>query len=175
MIVTYIDYFEDIAVSHRDIRHVKGVDPGAGKKRFATFTTEDVITRQLRTKVGWPALLLELYEWQLAGSNMYDAKTNYAGAFSVLDIVNASKMDDELRAYTITENIIQDIIQKMWSDHYGPNKDHCTSPFQYLNLESNCVPIGPVFDNQFGWRYEFSFRPKLSRNLTQAPAAGVFI
>ena len=174
----YIGYFRSMAVSHYQIGHVASSETGdslPAKMRFATYNAADVISKRMRTKVGFPALLAEVYEWDTKGSTVYDVKSNFIGGFMILDHARANDYADEQRALSTAEKIANEIIWKLWQDHYGPNKDRCQTPFQYLDMNLNAMAVGPVFDNEFGWRVEFSFRPKSSIDIKQPIPDGIFL
>lgn len=174
----YINYFRNIAVSHHKIRHQVQSETGdsrPGAMRFASYNAADVLSKRMRTKVGFPALLAEVYEWDTKGSTVYDVRNNFIGGFMVLDHAKQNDPADEQRALATTEIIIHQIIWRLWQDHYGPDKDRCQTPFQHLNMDINAMAVGPVFDNEFGWRIEFSFRPKLPIDFQQPIPEGIFL
>lgn len=164
----YIDYFRNLAVTHSAIMHVASAETGDSLpqyQKFATYNATDVIMKRLRTKIGFPALLAEIYEVNTKSQNAYDVKGDYLGAFMVVDHAIPNNNADELAKLASTEIIVWQIINQMWQDHYGPNKTRCTSPFAGIDLNLNIVAVGPVFDNEFGWRCEFGFKPKLPFNI----------
>ncbi len=174
----YISYFRNIAVSHYLIGHVpisETGDSAPGTMRFATYNAADVISKRLRTKVGFPALLAEVYDWDTKGSTVYDVKNNFTGGFMILDHAKSNDYADEQRALSTTETIMHQITWKMWQDHYGAGKDRCQTPFQNLEMNFDVMAVGPVFDNEFGWRVEFTFRPKLPIDFKQPIPEGIFL
>ena len=174
----YINYFRNIAVQHYRIGHQVAGETGdsrPGKMRFASYNAADVISKSLRTKVGFPALLTEVYDWDTKGSTVYDVKNNFIGGFMVLDHANAKDYADEQRALNTTEGIMHEILWRIWQDHYGPDKDRCQTPFQHLDMNLSVIAVGPVFDNEFGWRVEFSFRPKLPIDFKKPIPTGIFL
>jgi len=174
----YQQYFRTMAVQHKFLQHdpnSETKDSDIGKKHFARWSADEVLTG-LRTKLGWPALLLELYEVIYSEQNKYDIKGNYHGAFSVLDKAKSTDYTSEIAAFAKAEQIVMDILQKIWQDHYGPDADACQTPFfsfDFNNLQ--IMPVGPLYDNNFGWRVEFKFVPQTVFDVTQPPAAGTFI
>ena len=175
----YTEYFENLAAAHKDIRHTKGahkMDAGIGENRFATYNADDVISKTFRTKIGFPALMAEMFEFNFNGSSVYDPKMMHRGAFSVICKANHRDLYSEQEALDQAEAILWDCIQQLYADHYGPNKDRCLTPFQFVDVQNaQAMPFGPIWDFNFGWRFEFSFRPKLTRKLTDAPPTGTFI
>lgn len=175
----YIGYFRNLAVTHSAIQHNPASESGDGPRgsmRFASYNASDVITKRLRTKVGFPALLTEIFEVDTAGSSVLDVKAGYIGALMVLDHAKSNDYADEIAKLASTELIIWQLINQMWQDHYGPDKSRCTSPFASISFNKlNVVAVGPLFDNEFGWRCEFQFQPKLPFDLKKPVLAGVFV
>lgn len=175
----YIDYFRQLAISHKDIRHSESSetqDAPPDSFRFATYNASDVVMKRLRTKVGFPALLAEIFEVDIQSNTALAPRGAYIGGFMILDHAKANNYPDELRALASTEIIAWQILQRIWNDHFGPNKSRCTRPFADIDFNRiNIVAVGPVFDNEFGWRVEFGFKPKTPLNLTDPVADGVFL
>lgn len=180
----YTDYFRQLAIHHADIQHNPAGESGdapVGSMHF-TFWSADV-TRvlageslmYLRSKVSFPALLLEFYEVNASAEIEYDVRTEYSGAFSVAVSALPENFVSEIAALQKAENIMTDLIQQIWDDHYGQGKDRCTSPFEYFNLNLNIVPFGPILEQQFGYRCEFTFKFIKDKKFSQPPAAGRFI
>ncbi|MFC4261908.1 hypothetical protein ACFOWM_03395 [Ferruginibacter yonginensis] len=174
----YTDYFRQMAVKHKDLRHDPASETGdapIGSKHFGRFGSEEVITG-LKSKVDWPALLVEMYEWKSKSEQAYSVVGDYAGGFSVYATANPENLNEVQEAFTFTESIMQDVLAKIWQDHYGPDKDMCNSPFKLFDFNSlEVMPVGPVFDRQFGWRCTFSFIFNNLKKITTAPEPGTFI
>lgn len=177
-VAAYINYFRGLAITHKDIQHNPASETGSaapGAKKFTRWGVDEVVTG-LRTQLGWPALLLELYEVQTTGQNYYDIKGNYTGAFTVLDAAKVNNYASEVAAFVKTETIYRDLLKKIWQDHFGADADFCDKVFSDFSFEKlNITPVGPLFNNQFGWRIEFSFRPALSFDVNSPIPAGTFI
>lgn len=179
LISDYTAYFETLARQHSLIGHkpasITG-DSEAGEQRFAIYNAEDVLASKFRTKLGYPALLVEMYEVQFAADQVYDPKMQYRGAFSIICHGSPKERNTEAIQLSKAEGILWDIIQRLYSDHYGPNATACNSPFRIVDvMNAQLMPFGPIWDWDFGWRCEFGFRPKATRKLTELPADGVFI
>jgi hypothetical protein len=68
------------------------------------------------------------------------------------------------------------MVQKIYADHYTPGADRCPTPFKSITVTPAAgMAFGPVWDYCFGWRFEFSFVPKMERSLTTPPTEGTFI
>lgn len=167
-ILSYQDYFRKLAIAHKDIQH----NP-AGEKRFARWSTDEIVTG-LRTAVSFPALLLENYEVITKENNKYDIKGTHSGAFTILEHAQPGDYASEAAAFDKSERILYEVLQQIWQDHYGTDKDRCGTPFQHFFFDLNIISVGPLFNNEFGWRVEFTFMPRLQVKLTEAPAPGTF-
>lgn len=171
----YIDYFRQLAVHHHLLQHDPAAENGDGTSHFARWSADEVVNG-LRTKFGFPALLLEMYEITTQAEIAYDIKGDYHGAFTVVDEAMASNTTDEVLKLASTETIMFDFLKQIWQDHYGANIDRATTPFQYFHFDKvQIMPVGPLFDNVFGWRVEFSFDLRQKQNITTPPADGTFI
>jgi hypothetical protein len=177
-ISTYIDYWRQLAITHHLINHDDGSENNDGNvaaKRFCKFGADEVLTG-LRTKISTPALLLELYEVQTQGQNFFDIKMPVKGAFMVLKKAAVKNNTEEEEAYQITEEIVYDLLKQTWQQHYGSSAAECTRPFSQFDFNNLTIePVGPVFDNLFGWRVEFGFKFQRNIDLTAAPAIGTFL
>lgn len=175
----YISYFRDKAAKHAAIQHNPAAETGDAppdSMRFASYNAMEVISKRLRTKVGYPALLTEIFEVDTTGTSVLDVKGTYTGSILVIDHAKANDYGDEIAKLASTEQIIWQILVQMYQDHYGPDKDRCTSPFASIDFNKlNLVAAGPLFDNEFGWRAEFQFRPKLPFDFKKPLPAGVFL
>ncbi len=174
----YTNYFRQLAVRHNKLLHNPASetgDVGIGEKHFARFGAEEVI-EGLRTKVSWPALMIEMFETKTAAESVWSVRGNHFGAFSVLASAGLENMNQQEEAYNLTEEIMYDVLAQIWQDHYGSTADECNTPFQNFDFGSLIItPVGPLFDKQFGWRCEFGFDKNGIKEITQAPSAGVFI
>ncbi len=173
----YVDYFRQLAVSHKDLLHDPLTEEGKGEmenKRFAIFGNEEVI-KGLRTEIKFPALIIELYDTQASYENIYDIRKKTSGAFMVIDNAIEDNFLDELRAYATAEGIINDILKKIWQDHYGVDKDRCQTPFQDFYFDYEITPTGKLFQNEYGYYVQFNFKLKNNISISEAPANGTFI
>lgn len=172
----YIDYFRNLAVSHNGLNHNPASETGDAKSEqchFARFSAEEVI-QGLRSNVSFPALMVEMFEITNTAQTVYDVKSNYNGAFSVFASAKVDDINVQAEAYACTFKIMDDLLRKIWQDHYGVGKDRCHTPFSDFYFNTNITPVGPVFDKEYGWRCEFSFKPKNSVPYTTPPEDGVF-
>ncbi len=178
-ITTYINYFRNLAASNAAINHDPASetnDSAPGKKKFARWSAEEVITG-LRTKLGWPALLIELYDTDLTAATVYDIKQRPKGAFTVLQHAGLNVFAEEEAAYDLCEEIVYDLLKQIWQHHHGASAEGCATPFKKFDFNAiNIVPVGPLFDGcKIGYRVEFDFELHQTLNITVAPAPGKFV
>lgn len=176
-VTTYINYFRRLAVTHRSLQH----DPASetestlfGVQRFTKISAEQVL-KGLRSKIGFPCLTLELYETDTDSAIVYDVKQKSRGAFMVLDHPASDSHADQEKCYRNAERIIYQLLKKIWQDHYGQSVDGCNAPFREFDFDKiSITPVGPVFNNEHGWRVEFDFEFQNNIDIAQAPEAGIF-
>ncbi len=177
---SYINYFRQLAIRHKDIRHNVESETGngdIGTKHFARWSAEEVVTG-LRSSISFTpsALLLELYEVITKSESPYDIKGDYKGAFTVLAHAAPENVSAEIEAFELTESICYDLLAEIWQDHYGPNTQRDSTPFKYFDFANlSILPTSKLFDNEFGYRVEFGFEFRQTRNITTPPAEGTFI
>ncbi len=174
-VTDYSNYFRTLAVVDEDLQHNPDAEDGtadAMEKRFTRWTADEAVTG-LRNRVGWPALLLEGYEIVSRAQVPYDVKGFYTGAFTILAHATPNDFNSELEAFATAERIYQNILKMIFQDHYGKNKDRCTTPFAEFSFDNlQIIPVGPLFENEFGWRVEFKFKPKYLLQITEPPSYG---
>lgn len=177
-IETFTDYFRQLAIRHKDIRHDPATEDGGGEiggRRFSYWSAANVISG-MRAQLGFPALMLELYETELDASNMANIKQLPKAAITVLAHAEGSGMKPEESAYTVAETIMISIIQQIYQDHHGPDAGPCSKPFARIEFDkAPIMPTGKVLTNEYGWRFEFSFEFARTFDLTKPPIAGTFI
>ena len=175
---TYIDYFRQMAVKHKDLQHDPASETGdsvPGAKRFARWNADEIISG-LRSKVAFPALLIELYENDLQSSSVYDIKQRPRGAFTILEHVRPDDFTDEERAFAVTEEMVYDVLKQIWQHHYNSEADRCQTPFKQFHFDKLTItPVGPLFDNEFGYRVEFDFELQQTFKINEAPEEGTFL
>lgn len=178
-LLAYTNYFRSLAVSHVDLQH----DPvsetgkaGSHKKAFIVFGNEEIING-IRTELKPNVLGVELYETQLRGEAVYDIKQKPSGALMVISHANdVTNFIDVINAYAKAEEILYQLLQKIWHDHYGPSNDRCLTPLcQFYFNTSEILPTGLVFDSYYGWHIQFTFEFQKNNLITKSPAEGVFV
>ena len=122
------------------------------------------------------ALLLELYEVVTKSESPYDIKGDFKGAFTVLAHAEPEDIASEIAAFQLTESICYDLLAKIWQDHYADNAIRESTPFKYFDFANLIItPTSRLFDNEFGFRVEFGFEFRQTRNISTPPVAGTFI
>lgn len=178
MVNEYINYFRSLAISHKDIQHDPNSDTGdmpTGEKHFTRISVEEVLTG-LQDAVHFPLLSIELYEVRTKAEAIMDIKTLTSGAFMVIDDPVSALFADMQNCYAKSEQIVYDLLKKIWQDHYGPSRDMCTRPFRFFDFDKLAItPVGPVFSGQHGYRVEFNFQLQNTYDITRAPEAGTFL
>ncbi len=175
---SYINYFRQLAVKHKDLVHDIASESGNGAPGSCSFSRWNAtdLVKGLRTSVANTCLLLEMYEETLKAEHAHNIQGDYMGAFSVVSEAKQNDALDEERAYAATETIMKQLLNKMWHDHFGKGKNLCTSPFKFLELNrAERVPIGPVLTNAYGWRFQFSFTLSNNHNITQDLPDNIFL
>jgi len=172
LLSNYNNYFRALAVRHALLQHNPASENGdgpPGSKHFSRFSADEVILGR-RSAFASPALLLEPYEINTQGTN--ESPTgNFSGAFSVLASAAVEKMNEVEAAYDLAGSIMQDILAQMYQDEAA---GACSFIFESVDFTSlPIMPIGPLFEKEFGWRCEFSF--KQGFNITTPPAPGKFL
>lgn len=174
----YINYFRQIAVKHSVLQHDPSTETGdgdPGRKRFTRWSADEAL-QGLRTKLSFPALLLELYETETQSEVVYEVRQKPRGAITVLQTALPENTTSEIEAFVTAETIMYQVLQKIWADHYGQAVNRCNTPFKDFSFKiPNITPVGPLFDNQFGYRLEFDFTFHDTVDIAQAPAPGVFL
>jgi hypothetical protein len=177
---SYIDYFRQLAVHHKDIQHSVESETGdgaIGSKHFARWSAEEVVTG-LRSSISFTpsALLLELYEVVTQSESPFDIKGQYKGAFTVLAHAALENIAAEIDAFELTESICYDLLAQIWQDHYGEDAQRDSTPFSYFDFSNlSIIPVSKLFDNEFGYRIEFGFEFRQTKNISTPPIEGTFI
>lgn len=159
---SYTDYFRQKAIADPDLQHNPlGEDGDApiGSMHFNTWSVDDIVTG-INSQLGFPALLVEMYETSLQENGKYDIRGIRHGAFTILATSMVPQgQKARIAAYSLTESIMTRILNSMWDDHFGESADRCTAQFEDLDFNNiQLMPVGPVGNDNFGWRCEFTFK-----------------
>jgi hypothetical protein len=178
-VLDYVNYFRQIAVQHKDIRHNTTSEDGdapIGSKKFMRTSVSEVLS-SLPRDAGFPLMCLELYDNNLKSPNQVAIIGNYRGAFMVLEQVGNGKFSEQEQAYAKCESIVHEVLQKIWADHYGPSKTRCTTPFEEVDFNNiEIIFVSGVFNGtEYGVRCEFSFNFHQTNQIARVPTEGTFI
>lgn len=176
-VTEYIDYFRQMAVSHKDLLHDPSSETGdgpAGSMHFMKISEQEVLSA-LNTAVGSPFMTIELYQTD-GGGESQNPKLKPSGAFMIMDTPADGSFPAQEACYEKTERIMFDILKKIWQDHFAPGIDECQAPFKDFDFSKlSITPEGPAFSNQYGYRVIFEFELQNTIDLTEPPAAGAFL
>lgn len=173
----YINYFRSLAVSHNEIAHNPASEIGMAppsQKKFATWSVDEVIGG-LRSEMGFPALLLQIYETELSANSELNINNSTTGAFTiVMDAING-EIGSEHSAYALCEKIMYELLQQIHQDHYSEANRNCSSPFKEFYFDKiDITPTGKIFTSHFGYHCEFSFSFRTKLKIGQPVADGLF-
>lgn len=176
---TYISYFKNLAVKHKDLRHNPASEDGdvaAGEKAFTNWSIEEAVSG-LRTKISNRCLLLELFEELLTSEQLYDIRGNYSGAFTIVFKTPSKKFSDEVSCFSKSYIVLKEILKKIWVDHYKPGVVFCGKPFKDFDFNGLKIqPVSNILDGTFfGYRCEFSFSFSENENIASDLEDGIFL
>jgi hypothetical protein len=151
-----VSYFERLAREHTEIRH------SATEKHFYRFELEELLVGMI-TKIKYPALVLEGYDfmYQDSGSDNVSKKRN--GAFMLLTHVS-DPLDFNGIALAIDrlERIGEDILIKMRAD----KASRAVPVLRGFNIyESDGLMLRVSQTGQYGLRFSFSLSSAVDTNV----------
>lgn len=154
----YIDYFEDLAIRHKQIRHTLN-----GEKRFTAISMEDLINNINHNVVFRPqdgaadygVMLLEDISGVFRGRDVRNMNDEPDGAFTIMKHCPQEDFARERAIYKECKIIATSILGTMTNDY----ETNANTIMRYLEPERGVryMKVGPVYDNCFGIRCEFSF------------------
>jgi hypothetical protein len=146
----YTRYFRNLAQKHKQIRH------SSDNQRFFRATLEEALSAISNRKIKYPAMMLLPLQIRSQGETDNEYEKIYGG-FMILDALRNVNDFDRIEAIlNETRVIAEDVMQKIYHDI-----DECNTPasqklFQEFNRnEITKKEWGPVWDNAYGWSYEF--------------------
>jgi hypothetical protein len=177
-VLSYTGYFRQHAVSHYLLQHNPATETGngpAGGMRFCRFTPDEIVNG-LQSAVSFPALLLQLFDTQLTAETHYDIKNRPRAGFMILQHADSDYAADQEAAYNTAHNIAEQILHKIWQDHYGPGANKCTTPFLSVNFSTvTIIPTGRLFTREYGYMVEFDFEFAQNPAFNQPIQNGIFL
>lgn len=155
------EYFEDMAIHNKAIAHTPE------SRRFARLNIEEVLSgmRGDLDLSNW-CLILEMYEGRLSENNSDNIMDNQASAFMVIKSVTQGDFSQERLTLKDAKIIAFQFLKKIRKDaRVFPKTEANRYNGLVKNFDINTVgynKVGPVFDNCFGFRIEFSFSESIS-------------
>ena len=157
--IEYVSFFENIARSHKNLRHE---EPGAAyptgkRKSFFRSNKEGEDVQAGMEQVDYPSLNLLPYHGRLQTRDMLHIEDSMTGGFDiryhVADINDYAAIEDARDdCKTIAFSILAEM-QRLWEE------DGSCGPFTDLDLNNSTYDfIGPLNNSEFGIRIQFSFR-----------------
>lgn len=175
---TYTNYFRQLAISHKDLKHDPAGETGdcePGSMHFTKFSVEQVLGKLENSKIGSRLLALELFDNTTESETVNDIRMRPKGSFMILDVPEDKTLAAELACYDKCEAITIDILKQIWQQHYGQGAYGCSTPFKEFDFNKiDITPVGPVFLDKYGYRVVFDFEFQQTIDLTEAPAEGTF-
>lgn len=152
-ITEYEAYFKDMAVKHADIIH-----DDESNKHFYLADISEILT-ELRSGFSDYVVIVESYEGYGSDNRSSFLSKEKTGAFMLLKNVSSrSKVNmDKNAALTWTEEVGWQFIAKMYNDSITIG--HTFYGLFDLNTV-NFQKVGPLYDDYYGWRFEFSWTDK---------------
>ncbi|HPS40061.1 MAG TPA: hypothetical protein PL124_11645 [Candidatus Cloacimonadota bacterium] len=154
-----VDYFERIAEEHVSIKH------SATQKHFFRFELDEVLAG-LTSKLNYPALILEAYDFDFADSRSDNIIKQRNGAFILIDKV--SDTGDFAKIHEVwdeMEEIGDDILIRM-------RRDKALRIEPVLRDFDIAMSSGVPFDvrayGQYGMRFTFSLRCPVNNEVDTA-------
>lgn len=182
----YVDYFRQLAIRHKDIRHNPDSEDGDAKdangkvlkcaKKFMRISAQEVLAA-LPSDAGFPLMPLELYDNTTRSETQIDVTGQYRGAFMVLKTAGINNFSEQQSAFADCERIVHEILQQIWTHHYGPQTKRCETPFSYFDFNNlEILFVSGIFSgNVFGVRVEFGFQFNQTSMIAKVPDEGTFI
>jgi hypothetical protein len=172
MLQDFIDYFRQLAVKNKDLKH----DPAAekndakpGTAHFATQTYMETLTGS-NSRIGYPILLVNIPAADFKGEP-YNIDKNSQSALTVLARAGDKSEAAKNIALAKAEKIMYDILSKIYRDHYGKDAERCGTPLEYFQFDGLTLDnVGPLQDNCYGWVVEFHFKQHSQFNIAKYDA-----
>lgn len=149
-ITDYVAYFEKLAKEHKAIQHSEN------SRHFFVMDVNEVLGAMADSTIQYPAVILNALSARMAGSSLDNVNEQMNGGFMIID--HCQVVDDYLgmvQALSRSYRIGMEFLQRI---HYDIMK---CEPLALKALPDwNIFQVtskmwGPVFDNDYGWHYEF--------------------
>lgn len=142
-----VNYFEQIATEHVDIRHT------IQNKHFFRIELDEILTG-LRSKICYPALILEGYDFQFIDQNSDNVHKQISSAFVLMESVKDKGDYNNIHdVWQRMEEIGDEICVRILNDKRSRSID-ILSYFHLSNVRGTLLVDANLL--HYGVRYEFS-------------------
>lgn len=148
-------YFETLATNNKAIAHT------ANDKRFSTLTMQEVLNGMQK---GLKGIFMHLDLPEIRPVDLLSDNTRkvYDCGIILTDVVKLGSLEEEKEAMRNLEPVVDQIISKLLNDRKKFVLNH-------LDVNSfRVVPVGPIFDNRYGWRINFQLNEPQSYVLDES-------
>lgn len=151
-----VNYFEDLAASHVDIRHT------INEKHFFRIELDEILTG-MRSQIKYPALILEGYDFNFVDQNSDNVHKRINSAFVLVDLVTDKGNYDKIHeTWQRMEEIGDEICIKILHDKRGRQTD-ILSYFHMSDVRGNLLVDSNLL--HYGVRYEFTLSWPLTNDI----------
>jgi hypothetical protein len=155
----YIAYFETAAINHKVIAH----DPNNDHHTF--YRLEDILNG-MSLKNKHLCLVVETTATKPNDEKSDNIRKLKTGAFAILQYVTKDDVAALDAAFDLTEEVAEDIVSKILND--TRKSKSVTKPPIPIQVDVNTInitPMGPMLDNHYGWKVEFTINSRFSNGL----------
>jgi hypothetical protein len=155
----FVDYFEQLAREHVDILHTDQ------EKHFFRIELEEILTG-LRSRIRYPALILEGYDFVFKDQNSDNVHKEVSCAFTVLDHVKDKGDFDQIHlVWQQMEEIGDEICIRILDDKRSRSVDvlshfHLTNVRGALLVDTSLLHYGVRYEFVVSWPVENDIDPE---------------
>jgi hypothetical protein len=151
-----VAYFKKIATEHIEIKHTES------KKHFYRFELDEVISA-LCSKINYPALILESYDFNYSDSHSDNIMKKRSGAFILIDKVRDSGNYEEIHTvWDKLEGIGEDILIRIRADKAAKTE---AAARDFDIGESEGIPFNVKELGQYGVRFTFVLKSPVNSEI----------
>lgn len=144
-----VNYFEGLAMQHRDI------------KSFCRYELDELLDKTVNIS-GFPAFVLEGFDFDYAGSRPDDVIKERTGAFCIVDLCDGFDAEKRMQILERNERIADEILLRMVADKR--NRHPLLSAFEIASAKGGHY-LNPAFRYAL-CRVSFSFKTKIKEDLS---------
>lgn len=171
MVAEYIEYFRRFAEQHQAIGHQRineGQNGDPYTCRFGRFWNLDLYLESppdgLKTSA--TTVQVQLFDAVLQSpTGHYDVRASMEGGVLITQQAIKNDRVDEERCLTECYNIALDLITLM----YQNSGSFCPRSFAFDYDRIKITPVGPIWDNRFGWWLTFGIDQLLNLHTRTVP------